>query len=255
MVITKTQIKEIGKVMVLTDTERTTFAKAQDIAKEHDGRLLTLRDAIRALADPDSALSKELKGHFIWLEDKFELSSSGRHRIDYKKGALVPVTDTEYDELSFNQRARAWKGSGLLALHIGDTTDTKRMILDATCSPSEVARVVFVPMTQSEREAAALEKVPETISVAKRLARDAETAHTESEKGSSIMSRLDHEIRSLDDVTKVRILPGNGPGDSHLAVYMRRNNEETIEKIDDMAKMLPRGMVHKIIIVPELRDL
>ena len=253
--IAKTQIKEVGKVMVLPDAVRTTFAKAQDISREHDGRLLTLRDAIRALADPDSALSKELKGHCIWLEDKFEFSASGRHRIDYEKGTLVPVDDTEYNGLSFNQKARAWKGSGLLALFIGDSPDTKRMILDATCWPSEVARVVFVPMTQSEREAAALKKVPETISVAKQLARDAETAPTESEKDSSIMSRLDREIRSLDDVTEVKVRPGNGPNDSRVAVYMRRNNEETIEKIDDMAKMLPRGMSHRIIIVPELRDL
>jgi hypothetical protein len=255
IMMSKKQVEQIGKVeqqaTILPASVRTTFAKAQEIADGRGERLILLSEVIKALADSESTFSRELKGECIWLGDRTGFKESGRYRIDYENGVLVPAP-LEYEDLLPNQKARVWGGTQVLTLFIGGDKDTRRLTVDAIAWSGEVARVVLMPWTGSESEAAAL-RVPEAVPSPAQSVRDAEAAPARSEKGSGsseIKTQLESEICALDDVTGMKPRSDTGPDGSYHIVYMRRSNEDTEEKISSILGATP----YKIRIIPEPRD-
>lgn len=105
---------------------------AEGLAGENGGRLLTLREFLRALKDPRQY--EMFKGDWYWLGDEPGLKANGRCRVDYEEGRLVPVASkAEWDALPPEEKAYAQKGIGHLAVFVlrPDSDSGMRLVLFA----------------------------------------------------------------------------------------------------------------------------
>jgi hypothetical protein len=97
--------------------QRADFPESKRMAAERGGRLATLEEFIMRLKD-DPDLLEGTKGYWLWLGDRPGLVTNGYCRIDYEKGALVPVSEWEWNKLHHQERAFACKGSGPIAVFV-----------------------------------------------------------------------------------------------------------------------------------------
>jgi hypothetical protein len=116
------------------------------------GRLPTLREFIRALKD-NSAFLRRCRGSWYWLGDAVP-GTMGYHRIDYDRGAVTQVSDSDYYNLPFEERAVVAGREGHPAVFVFGDYDDGRLAVDAFGDPRFSARLALVQpaRTQAPRE-------------------------------------------------------------------------------------------------------
>ncbi len=137
------------------------FRIAQARAEEHAGKIVTLSELIKSVANVDCDISKHLRGSWVWVSDDLVLETAGPHKVDYEKGKLIPVGQEEYDALPASEMAIVMpgRGKGPIAVYINmvDNRGEKRFNVSSDYSPRNGAMVVI-----SEKET---EVSPDKITV------------------------------------------------------------------------------------------
>ncbi len=130
---------------------RASYFEAQELARKMNTTLPTLKEFITALKN-NPKLYEQSKTDWYWLGDEPGSNISGYCKIDYEKGTIESVTDSEYVHLPTDQRAQAWSGNGPLALHVARDAGIKRLFLIADASLHQLAKVALVaPVPKQEK--------------------------------------------------------------------------------------------------------
>jgi len=123
-------------------------SESERIAAANGGRLMSVKEFILAIKDPTQY--NRLKGDWYWTAD-IGLELSGYCKIDYDNGAIVKVSELEWEKLPYEQRAYAHRGSGpvvfdvLYYLH-------RRLVVHALTRSDLAARVAYVGLEEAEAQ-------------------------------------------------------------------------------------------------------
>ena len=140
--IGKAQEERGAEVRIEILDKRATYLEVRDL-----GRLPTLREFIRALKD-NPAFHHRSQGSWYWLGEA-GLHGMGYHRIDYEKGEITPVSDHDFYQLPFEQRAYVSGGDGRPALFVFGDYDDGRLAVNAFSDPRFSARVALVQPSEA----------------------------------------------------------------------------------------------------------
>ncbi|MGD0510449.1 MAG: hypothetical protein ABSA33_01280 [Candidatus Micrarchaeaceae archaeon] len=122
------------------------FEDSKMIATQNNGRLLTLKEFIMKLKEPD--FYEKTKGFRYWLGNEPGLKISGNCKIDYEKGTIEPVSESVWKTLPLEQKAYAWSGNHPLDLDVGSGDAVRRLVVDASDGPGDVAPRVAVVVAE-----------------------------------------------------------------------------------------------------------
>ena len=122
------------------------FETSKKLAAQNKGRLLTLKEFIMKLKEPD--FYEKTKGFRYWLGNEPGLKISGNCKIDYEKGTIEPVSESVWKTLPLEQKAYAWSGNHPLDLDVGSGDAVRRLVVDASDGPGDVAPRVAVVVAE-----------------------------------------------------------------------------------------------------------
>ena len=142
-----------GQATIKLLNKRATYPEALELARRMNSRLPTLKEFIISLKD-NPKLYRQSKGDWYWLGDEPGISIPGHYKINYEKGTIEKVYESQWLALPLEERAYAWKGDGPLALFVYNDSPVRRLVVAAAYYwPGGAARVALVPQV-SPKEAA-----------------------------------------------------------------------------------------------------
>jgi len=119
------------------------FETSKKLAAQNKGRLLTLKEFIMKLKEPD--FYEKTKGFRYWLGNEPGLKISGNCKINYEEGTIESVPESVWKTLPLEQKAYAWSGNHPLWLCVWSGVAGWRLGVFAVIEPVSVApRVAFV---------------------------------------------------------------------------------------------------------------
>ena len=137
-----TATKSASKTAIQFVPQRADYSYSERVAKEHGGRLATLREFLVALKDPQQF--ENLKGYSYWLSGA-GLDVSKYCKLDHEKGMFVELREEEWNALPANEKVFICPGSGPLLLGVATLGERNWLDVDAGatryCSASRVAFV------------------------------------------------------------------------------------------------------------------
>ena len=122
------------------------FEDSKMIATQNNGRLLTLKEFIMKLKEPD--FYEKTKGLWYWLSNEPGLKISGTCKIDYEKGTIESVPESVWMNLPVEQKARACSGNYPLGLGVWSGVAVGRLNVVAYDEPEVVAPGVAVVVAE-----------------------------------------------------------------------------------------------------------
>ena len=105
--------------------QKANFEDSKKIAAQNKGRLLTLKEFIMKLKEPD--FYEKTKGLWYWLSNEPGLKISGTCKIDYEKGTIESVPESVWMNLPVEQKARACSGNYPLGLYVRSGVAVRRL--------------------------------------------------------------------------------------------------------------------------------
>jgi len=126
--------------------QKANFEDSKMIATQNNGRLLTLKEFIMKLKEPD--FYEKTTGFWYWLGNEPGLKISGNCKIDYEKGTIEPVSESVWKTLPSEQKAYAWSGNHPLRRDVRSEDADRRLDVDADGGPEYVAPRVAVVVAE-----------------------------------------------------------------------------------------------------------
>jgi len=133
--------KKLSSVKIIE--QEADFETSKKLAAQNKGRLLTLKEFIMKLKEPD--FYEKTKGFRYWLGNEPGLKISGNCKINYEEGTIESVPESVWKTLPLEQKAYAWSGNHPLWLCVWSGVAGWRLGVFAVIEPVSVApRVAFV---------------------------------------------------------------------------------------------------------------
>ena len=142
----KSLTEEAGRPIVILDRHETRN-DAKKIAKEHNAELPSLKEFIVWLKDRKNF--DQAKDGWFWLREPPGLTYDGFCKIDYEKGTLEKIKESEWERLPKEQQAYSYREVGDLRLCVGDIDN--RLGLYAADAEGYTGRVAFVKLEEPKR--------------------------------------------------------------------------------------------------------
>ncbi len=164
MATTRQSARAESQVTINIIYERAGYQRMQELAKEMNSRLPTLKEFITSLKNNPN-LYAQTKGELFWLADEPGLAINGCCKIDYDRGTIKEVSKSQRDALPRAQRAHAYSGDGPLILGVYSPAHDGRLSLAAADSLNSQARVALVPLAKAQADSTAVltEPLSETL--------------------------------------------------------------------------------------------